>query len=106
MPIGWRTPLNPFVSSASRETHLSDLIRTHVGNGDFHQEDLGEDWISPKAFLKKIHWKKIQSVDTSYHVAPHYIWRFTQVTVDLPQYIKVTGIGKYECRGVQKYSIR
>ena len=30
-----------------REVHLSDLIRAHVGNGDFHPED-----------TSKIHWAK------------------------------------------------
>jgi hypothetical protein len=44
-----------------REVHLSDLIRAHVGNGDFHPED-----------TSKIHWAKFNMMGKFVHLVKQY----------------------------------
>ena len=44
-----------------REVHLSDLIRAHVGNGDFHPED-----------PSKIHWAKFNMMGRFVHLVKKY----------------------------------
>ncbi|KAI0271372.1 ras guanine nucleotide exchange factor domain-containing protein [Gloeopeniophorella convolvens] len=43
------------------EVHLSDLIRAHVGNGDFHADD-----------PTKIHWAKFNMMGRFVHLIKHY----------------------------------
>jgi len=45
----------------SLEVHLSDLIRAHVGNGDFHSED-----------PSKIHWAKFNMMGKFIHLVKQY----------------------------------
>lgn len=56
-------PYNPVLSTHQddREVHLSDLIRAHVGNGDFHPED-----------SSKIHWAKFNMMGRFVHLVKQY----------------------------------
>jgi hypothetical protein len=51
----------PSTHTGNREVHLSDLIRAHVGNGDFHPED-----------PSKIHWAKFNMMGKFVHLVKQY----------------------------------
>ena len=53
--------LVPWTHQDGREVHLSDLIRAHVGNGDFHPED-----------PSKIHWAKFNMMGRFVHLVKQY----------------------------------
>jgi hypothetical protein len=53
--------LVPPIDPDDREVHLSDLIRAHVGNGDFHPED-----------PSKIHWAKFSMMGKFIHLVKQY----------------------------------
>ena len=53
--------LVPLTDQDDREVHLSDLIRAHVGNGDFHPED-----------TSKIHWAKFNMMGKFVHLVKQY----------------------------------
>lgn len=51
----------PLINLDDREVHLSDLIRAHVGNGDFHPDD-----------PTKIHWAKFNMMGKFVHLVKVY----------------------------------
>jgi hypothetical protein len=53
--------LIPSTHKLNREVHLSDLIRAHVGNGDFHPED-----------PSKIHWAKFNMMGKFIHLVKQH----------------------------------
>ena len=51
----------PSTHQDDREVHLSDLIRAHEGNGDFHPND-----------PSKIHWAKFNMMGKFVHLVKQY----------------------------------
>ena len=51
----------PLTHPDDREVHLSDLIRAHVGNGDFHPDD-----------SSKVHWAKFNMMGKFIHLVKQY----------------------------------
>ncbi|KAI9435016.1 ras GEF [Lactarius psammicola] len=63
------------------EVHLSDLIRAHIGNGDFHPED-----------SSKIHWAKFNMMGRFVHLVKHYQLRCCGVGYSFEERLELQGI--------------